>query len=81
MVELLTPLADEIIVTEVNSPRRLVAEALAKEIYKYNKNIFIEKDAKKVIEKALEFAEQDDLILFAGSLYLIGEIRELLKLL
>jgi dihydrofolate synthase/folylpolyglutamate synthase len=81
MVELLAPLADEIIVTEVNSPRRLAAEALAKEIFKYNKNIIIEKDAKKVIEKALEFSEQDDLILFAGSLYLIGEIRSLFKLL
>lgn len=81
MVELLAPLADKIVVTEVNMPRKLTAEDLAKEISKYNENIFIEKDIKKAIEKALELAEKDDMIVFGGSLYLIGEVRTLLKLL
>ena len=81
MVELLAPLADKIVVTEVNMPRKLTAEDLAKEISKYNENIFIEKDIKKAIEKALELAEKDDMIVFGGSLYLIGEVRTLIKLL
>ncbi len=81
MVELLGPRADEIIVTEVNMPRKLDAEKLAKEIKKYNKNIRIEKNIKKAVEKSLEIAGEKDMIIFAGSLYLIGEVRTLIKLL
>ncbi|MBU5256574.1 bifunctional folylpolyglutamate synthase/dihydrofolate synthase [Tissierella praeacuta] len=81
MVELLAPMADEIVITEVNMPRKLDAEELAEEISKYNKNIFIEKDIKKAVEKTLELAEKDDMIVFGGSLYLIGEVRGIIKLL
>lgn len=81
MVELLAPMADKIVVTEVDMPRKLKAEDLAEEISKYNKNVFVEKDIKKAIEKTLELAEKDDMIVFGGSLYLIGEVRTLIKLL
>ncbi|MBU5427337.1 bifunctional folylpolyglutamate synthase/dihydrofolate synthase [Tissierella pigra] len=81
MVELLAPLADKIIATEVNMPRKLDAEDLAKEISKYNQNVFVEKDIKKAIEKTLELAKEDDMIVFGGSLYLIGEVRTLIRLL
>ncbi len=81
MVELLAPMADKIVVTEVNMPRKLDAEELAKEIAKYNENVFIEKDIKKAVERTLEIAEEDDMIVFGGSLYLIGEVRTLIKLL
>lgn len=79
MVELLAPKADQIVVTEVNMPRRLNAEELGKEIGKHNKNIIIEKDIKKAIEKTLELAGKNDMIVFGGSLYLIGEVRTLIK--
>ncbi|WP_353092565.1 folylpolyglutamate synthase/dihydrofolate synthase family protein [Tissierella praeacuta] len=81
MVELLAPMADKIVVTEVNMPRKLDAEELVDEISKYNKDILIEKDIKKAIEKTLELAEKDDMIVFGGSLYLIGEVRSIIKLL
>lgn len=81
MVELLAPMADKIVVTEVNMPRKLDAEELAEEIAKYNENVFVEKDIKKAVEKTLELAEEDDMIVFGGSLYLIGEVRTLIKLL
>lgn len=81
MIELLAPMADEIVVTEVNMPRKMDAKDLAREISKYNINVFIEKDIKKSVEKALELADEDDLIVFGGSLYLIGEVRTLVNLL
>lgn len=81
MVKLLAPLAHKIIVTEANSPRKLDAEILAEEIVKYNKNIIIEKDINKAIDKSLEISEKDDIIIFGGSLYLIGEVRKIVKLL
>lgn len=81
IIELLAPMADEIVVTEVNMPRKMDAKDLAREISKYNINVFIEKDIKKSVEKALELADEDDLIVFGGSLYLIGEVRTLVNLL
>lgn len=78
MVEMLTPMADEIIVTEVDMSRKMEAEDLERIINKYNKNTHIEKDNEKAIDKAYELADNDDLIVFAGSLYLIGNIRRIL---
>lgn len=81
MVELLAPKADQIVITEVNMPRKLQAEDLAAQIGKYNKNIIIEKDIKKAVGKTLELAGENDMVVFGGSLYLIGEVRTLIKLL
>lgn len=81
MIEKLIPLADMVVTTEVNMPRKLAAEELASKISKYNENIYIEKDIKDAIDKAYSLANKKDLILFGGSLYLIGEVRTLVNLL
>lgn len=81
MVERLTPMVDIVVVTEVKMPRRLEAKALASEIKKYKQNVYIEKEVKDAINKAIELASDADLIVFAGSLYLIGEVRTLVNLL
>lgn len=79
MLESLIPLADKIVATEVDMPRKLDAEDLAKKIGKYNKEVYWEKNLEDAIKKARELAGKDDLILFAGSLYMIGELRSLVK--
>lgn len=81
MVEQLAPMADMIVVTEVKMPRKLEATELAKEIGKYNKNVYIEKEVKDAVHKAIELAADTDLIVFGGSLYLIGEVRTIVNLL
>ena len=81
MIETLIPKADMIVVTEANIPRKLDAEELAKKIKKYHKNIYVKKDIKEAINEAIRLANKDDLILFGGSLYLIGEVRTLVNLL
>ncbi|WP_042683266.1 bifunctional folylpolyglutamate synthase/dihydrofolate synthase [Anaerosalibacter massiliensis] len=78
MVENIVPLADEIIITEIDSPRKMEAEDLAKEIKKVNKNIIVEKDIKDAIDKSFSIANENDLIVFAGSIYLIGDVRKIL---
>ena len=78
MVELLAPQADEIVITQVNMPRKMEAENLEEIIKKYNKNTFIEKDIRNAIDKTYELANKEDLIVFAGSLYLIGDVRKIL---
>ena len=81
MVEILAPLADKVVVTEVRMPRKLDANILAEEIKKYVSEVYIEKDIKKAIDKTVELANEDDLIVFGGSLYLIGEVRTFVNLL
>ena len=81
MIKLLAPKADEIVVTEVNMPRKLGAEDLGNEIKKYNSNVYVEKNIKDAILKAYDLANEDDLIVFGGSLYLIGEVRTIVNLL
>lgn len=81
MIEKISLLASEIVVTEVNMPRKLEANILADEISKHNKNVYIEKDVKKAILKTLELADPEDMIVFCGSLYLIGEVRTITNLL
>lgn len=77
MIEKLTPLADEIVVTEANIHRKMEAEELEKMINKYNTNTHVKKNIKEAIDMAFELANKDDLILFAGSLYLIGDVRKI----
>lgn len=81
MVELLAPLADKVVVTEVRMPRKLDAEILGNELEKFVAEVYVEKDIKKAIDKCIELANEDDLIVFGGSLYLIGEVRTLVNLL
>ena len=81
MIEKISLLASEVVVTEVNMPRKLDASILAFEISKYNKNVYIEKDIKRAILKCLDLAKSEDMIVFCGSLYLIGEVRTITNLL
>lgn len=80
MIGQLLPMADIVVATEAKIPRKLDADKLAEKISKYNDEIYVEKDIEKAIDKALSLASKDDLILFGGSLYLIGEVRSLVKL-
>lgn len=79
IAEAISPIADEILITEVKSPRKLDAEILKKEMDKYNENVYIEKDINKLIKKSLELSTGKDLILFCGSLYLVGRIKRVFE--
>lgn len=81
MIQKLAPMADIVVVTEVKMPRKLEAEKLALEIKKYNNNVYVEKDVKDAIDKTIKLASEKDIIVFGGSLYLIGEVRTLVNLL
>lgn len=77
VMEVLAPLANEIVITEVNMPRKMDIESFEMIVRKYSNNITIEKDIEKAIDKTYELADKDDLIVFAGSLYLIGDVRKI----
>lgn len=75
MIAEMAPLGDTIIVTEPNIFRAMKAEELGQRMKKLNENVIVEADIEKAIDKALELAGENDLVLFSGSLYLIGDVR------
>jgi dihydrofolate synthase/folylpolyglutamate synthase len=76
MVEELSDIADTVILTEAASDRALPAEDLAKVISDTDKKIIIEKDYKKAFDSAYAMSDaENDIILVAGSLYLLGDLR------
>jgi len=62
--------ADKIILTQANNERAMEIET----IKKYFKNKTMITDSKKALEYAKKIAGKKDLILIAGSVYLVGEI-------
>lgn len=79
VVSLLAPLAHKIIITEAKMPRAKKAEDLAKIIEKYNENYIIEEEINNAVERVMDEADKDDLIIFSGSLYIIGDVRKIVK--
>ena len=66
----------DFIVTNVNNPRTLPADELAEKLRRLGpEHIDIVGEPAETIEAVLERRDKYDVILFAGSLYLIGEIR------
>ncbi len=81
-LEPIAPLAKAIIFTEPQVYRKesLPAKKLAKHVKKLLpgiENLYAEPDPKKAVKLALEEASQEDLILITGSIYLVGNAREL----
>lgn len=75
MIDILVPLASEVIVTETAMPRKLDANLLGQEVRRITPNVHIEKTIEGAVIKSKELADKDDIIIFAGSLYMIGEVR------
>ncbi|MDB6020992.1 MAG: FolC bifunctional protein, partial [Pedosphaera sp.] len=76
--EILSPLAERILLTQVNSQRTASPQELAPVCRATNPNAEIAKTGS--LAEALDLAADDKFTVVAGSLYLIGEAMELLKL-
>ena len=68
---------DSIIVTEPDNPRKLAAEKLAEHVADFGVAAEAVSDVEAAVHRAKELADGYDVILFAGSLYLIGDVRRL----
>lgn len=77
MVAEMAPVGDKIVVTTPNIHRAMSAEELGPKFKAYNENVVVEGDISKAIDKAIELAGENDLIVFSGSLYLIGDVRRI----
>ena len=77
IVKFLTKITDHIIVTEPDNPRKLAAEKLAGHVADFGAAAEVVSDVEAAVHRAKELADGYDVILFAGSLYLIGDVRRL----
>ena len=71
-------IAENFIATEPDNPRKLPASDLCFQIMERGKNCTVMKDPEDACRYADSVAASYDVILYAGSLYLIGKVRGLL---
>jgi len=79
MIELIAPKAHRVIAVTPNSGRAESAAELNEVIMRYNKNSEACYDYSEAYEKALGYAGGDDMILVCGSLYMIGDMRKIIR--
>ncbi|SHJ69068.1 bifunctional folylpolyglutamate synthase/dihydrofolate synthase [Paramaledivibacter caminithermalis] len=70
------PLCHEVIITRPNNPRAISLAELKEKIEALG-NIPVEyEDIASAVDESLRIAKEDDLILYCGSLYMIGNVRK-----
>ena len=79
MVKVLAPLATEVYTLTANSVRAEGAEDLRNIVKRYNDNCVAFDDYLDAINYAKSKANEDDLILASGSLYMIGTLRGIIN--
>ena len=71
-------MADEVIVTQAQNPRAAEPEVV-KKFFKNKKPLTVAPDVKKALRAAYSKADKNDLILATGSLFLVGEIKDIVQ--
>jgi len=71
----IVPLCDQVIITKPNNPRAISLDKLKEKIEGFNKEVSVSEDISGAVDKALDISNKNDLVLFCGSLYMIGDVR------
>ena len=79
MIKIITPMAKKVYSVTPNSIRGELAESLKDEVSKFNKNCKAFDKYKEAYLEALNDASEKDLILASGSLYMIGDMRKIIR--
>lgn len=74
-----TAITDKMIITEPDNPRKLSLDRLGEILNKMGIEPVKAKDAREGVKLAESMLDEYDLILFAGSLYLIGDVRRIVR--
>lgn len=79
MIKIITPMAKKVYAVTPNSIRGELAESLKDEVVKFNKNCKAFDKYEEAYLEALKDASEKDLILASGSLYMIGDMRKIIR--
>ncbi|MBQ3119002.1 MAG: bifunctional folylpolyglutamate synthase/dihydrofolate synthase [Clostridia bacterium] len=78
-IKRLSEIADTVVVTEVDNPRRETVDKLSKTARQYIKNVYEEKENSDALKKALELAGNNGVVIALGSLYMMKNIKDAIK--
>lgn len=78
MIEEITPIAEKVYALTPHSERAELSEELKKEILKCNSNVVALENYEEAFLLAVKEANEEDLILISGSLYMIGDMRKII---
>lgn len=78
MIKVIVPMATKVFTLKPNSPRGMEGKELRDIVYQYNKEVKYIGSYEETIKEVLSLAKEGDLVVFAGSLYMIGEVRSLI---
>lgn len=79
MLSVIAPMSKKIITVTPHSKRAELALELKNHVKRYNENCESIEDYKKAYEKALTYASPKDIIVISGSLYMVGDMRKIIK--
>jgi dihydrofolate synthase/folylpolyglutamate synthase len=79
MASKLGSICDYFITVEPNSPRALTADEMRQVFESLGKEAYAAGSIREGAELALDAVKEDEVALFCGSLYMIGEVRSILK--
>ena len=79
IIDSFVKIANDFVITEPDNPRKMEADDLAKLFSARGVNCQTESNPEDACRVALEKKNEYDVIVFAGSLYLIGKIRSILR--
>lgn len=80
VVRQLAGITNTAVVTHIDSPRALEPKRLAVLLEANAVSCLIEPDRQRALNAARELAGPDGIVLVSGSLYLVGEVRDLLAM-
>lgn len=72
------PLCHKVIITKPNNPRAISLDKLKEKISSFDKEVLVYEGIKSAVDKSLDISNENDLILYCGSLYMIGDVRTIL---
>jgi dihydrofolate synthase/folylpolyglutamate synthase len=79
ILEEILPIANKVVLTKSKVLERAENPEMIKEhINPNDRNVYVTQDTQEALEKAKSFAKSDDLILVTGSLFIVGEIRQII---
>lgn len=79
MMQILFPIFDEVVLTEVDSPRAAPLSDLEAAARPTGAKVSTAENAAAALQQALAVTPQNGLVVVTGSVYLIGEVRPLLE--
>ena len=79
MIKTIVPKVSRVITVTPHSDRAELSEKLKVQVEKYTTNCEAIEDYEEAYKKALSYCEEEDLLLVCGSLYMVGDMRKIIR--